>query len=176
MNSPFVLGRENRYSEVQRFRNSIIDKYIKQCVMDDIENIEMPVNATTDEIRRFYKQLVEKLCDGDCWFNINDYIEVEGIDISRMFGDERDINDLHHDYIYPSSQYSRRTLIDCKHELLRKYAFAYVKRVIDHYYLVDADNIHTERKLHLLGNATYFGFTLTEVGEKKYTITFKEDS
>jgi hypothetical protein len=140
--------------------------------MDDIENIEMPVNATTDEIRRFYNQLVDNLCNDNFWFNINDYIETEGIDITRMFGDAEDIEDVHYDYIYAYNTDDCSAPIDCKHELLSRYAFAYVSQVIEHYYLVDADNIHAERKIHLTGNATYFGFTLTQVGENKYTITF----
>lgn len=150
-------------SQVALFRNSIIEKFIKQCVKDDIQNIELPVNATHRQILRFFNHLTERFCGGDCFIDINNYIDVEGIDISLMFGDEDDIKKVWYDFVSPYESYAPYPSTIDKHELLIKYAFAFVSSVID---------LNSQR---LYGVSDYFGFGIAFTINEKYTILFDEE-
>jgi hypothetical protein len=163
------MNSQDENSQVALFRNSIVEKYLKQCVMDEWQNLEFPVNAGWGVCHDFYDTLAELFCSGNEIFDINNYIESEGIDISRMFGnDEEDDFDVMWELKANRVCLPYNTTSDfTKPQLLRAYAKACVYKILNPY--VDED----ENKV-LVKLAELFGFTHKEERNGRWSITFEE--
>ena len=162
----------NSQVAVENFRNSVIEDYLKKCVKND-NNIlnDLDEIADFEHCQEFYYKLTDRLCSGNGDdFNINDYIDREGIDINRMFYDDDDVLSC---WWKCKAERIVHPVFGCpfnnKRQMLTIYSKAYV-----YYYLRDGDEVDDDN-IMLRKIANCFGLTHTRVGVDKYDIAFEEE-
>jgi hypothetical protein len=75
------------------YRENTIVAFLRQCTLDDIQNIQLPENADDceGEVYEFLDNLIQKYCNSNTDFNILDYLKTNDIDINDMFGNATDV-------------------------------------------------------------------------------------
>jgi hypothetical protein len=74
------------------YREDTIVAFLRQCTLDDIQNIQLPENADErGEVYEFFENLIQKYCNSNTDFNILDYLKTNDIDINDMFGNATDV-------------------------------------------------------------------------------------
>jgi hypothetical protein len=74
------------------YRENTIVAFLRQCTLDDIQNIQLPENADErGEVYEFFENLIQKYCNSNTDFNILDYLKTNDIDINDMFGNATDV-------------------------------------------------------------------------------------
>ena len=75
------------------YREDTIVAFLRQCTLDDIQNIQLPENADDceGEVYEFLDNLIQKYCNSNTDFNILDYLKTNDIDINDMFGNATDV-------------------------------------------------------------------------------------
>jgi hypothetical protein len=75
------------------YREDTIVAFLRQCTLDDIQNIQLPENTHDyeGEVYEFLDNLIEKYCNSNTDFNILDYLKTNDIDINDMFGNATDV-------------------------------------------------------------------------------------
>ena len=72
------------------YREDTIVAFLRQCTLDDIQNIQLPEN-THHCVYEFLDNLIQKYCNSNTDFNILDYLKTNDIDINDMFGNATDV-------------------------------------------------------------------------------------
>ena len=72
------------------YREDTIVAFLRQCTLDDIQNIQLPEN-THHVVYEFLDNLIQKYCNSNTDFNILDYLKTNDIDINDMFGNATDV-------------------------------------------------------------------------------------
>ena len=75
------------------YREDTIVAFLRQCTLDDIQNIQLPENThdCEGEVYEFLDNLIQKYCNSNTDFNILDYLKTNDIDINDMFGNATDV-------------------------------------------------------------------------------------
>ena len=75
------------------YREDTIVAFLRQCTLDDIQNIQLPENThhCDGEVYEFLDNLIQKYCNSNTDFNILDYLKTNDIDINDMFGNATDV-------------------------------------------------------------------------------------